>query len=139
MATVLFDPFPSLRSRRPLTTPAPTWTPSVEVERAEDATTLRLDVPGVRPEDLEVSVVDHVLAIRGERRTGRGTLRFERRFALPEHVDADGLEAVHEHGVLELRVPIAKPERRVIPISIRTGEERHEAIEAEAAPEAEAI
>lgn len=85
-------------------------------------------VPGLRPEDLEVTLEDNVLTIRGEVRQEqqagdkqanyhimeRRYGRFSRSIALPTAVKADGIQATLEHGILRLEIPKAeavKPRR----------------------------
>ena len=101
------------------------WAPPVDLGETEEAYFLRLDVPGVAKEDLDVELHEGRLTIRGERqrgdaedhtfhRTERPTGRFERAFTLPKAADAGQVEATYEAGVLEVRVPKAeraKPRR----------------------------
>jgi HSP20 family protein len=103
------------------------WAPSVDIEERKDEMLFRLELPGVRPEDVDVSVEKGVLTIRGEKRTERkegdegkwhlvertyGT--FHRAFRLPEHLDEERIEASFEHGVLTIRAvkaPEAQPRK----------------------------
>ena len=93
--------------------------------RHENDVTLRLDVPGIDPEQLEVTVDRGILAISGKREEERtendkffvrertmGT--FTRRLRLPETLNADAVEASYANGVLEVRIPVleqAKPRK----------------------------
>ena len=95
------------------------WIPSVDINEFEDRFQLFVDVPGVDPKDVEITLESGVLTITGERyvqaekadesvvrrRTERGTGRFYRRFILPETVDADKVKATDRHGVLEIHIP----------------------------------
>ena len=95
------------------------WIPSVDINEFDDRFQLFVDVPGVDPKDVDITLESGVLTITGERfaqaekadesivrrRAERGTGRFYRRFILPETVDADKVEAVERHGVLEIRIP----------------------------------
>lgn len=111
--------------------PAP-WVPAVNVEETGDALVLTAELPGLRREDVEIELENHVLTIRGrkeetreenqdrryhvwERRTGS----FQRSFSLPRTVAADQIAATFEHGVLEIRMPKA-PEAKGRRIEIRT-------------------
>jgi len=87
----------------------------------------RCDVPGVRDEDLEVTIEDRVLTIRGARKydaregckviLGRAYGAFTRTFRLPDTLDAGGLTAHLRDGVLTVRVPkLAKVPPRKIPV-----------------------
>jgi HSP20 family protein len=100
------------------------WSPQVEVLRRGDEIVVRADVPGVNRDDLQVSVEDDVLTIRGERRdareeSGEGLYRSERSYgeffraiSLPEGTDAERCEAKYEDGVLEVTLPMPKQEER---------------------------
>ena len=97
----------------------------LDVVRHENGVTLRLDVPGIDLEQLEVTVDRGVLTISGKREEERtendkffvrertmGT--FTRRLRLSENLNADAVEASYANGVLEVRVPVleqAKPRK----------------------------
>ena len=95
------------------------WVPSVDINEFDDKFQLFIDVPGVDPKDVEITLESGVLTITGERfaqaekaeesvvsrRAERGTGRFYRRFILPESVDADKVKATDRHGVLEIMIP----------------------------------
>ncbi len=131
MATMLrWEPFVSRRT--PDSTPNRNyWVPAADLEQTDTGTTVRMDVPGVAPDDLDVSVTDGVLAIRGSRSSGGRTLTFERRFTLPEGTPSDGIQASHDLGVLELHIPRpAEPERRRVPVEVRHVTDRTNVVEA---------
>ncbi len=95
------------------------WVPSVDINEFEDRFQLFVDVPGVDPKDVELTLEGDVLTISGERfmqaakegenvirrRTERGSGRFHRRFILPDSVDAENVRASDRHGVLEISIP----------------------------------
>ena len=93
------------------------WAPSVDITEDEKAFTLLADIPGVKPDDIEVSMDNGVLTIRGERNTEEKTEKenfrrverqygmFYRRFTLPETANAEKIEAHSEHGVLKVTIP----------------------------------
>ncbi len=95
------------------------WVPSVDINEYDDKFQLFVDVPGVDPKEVEITLESGVLTITGERfaqaekaeenvvsrRAERGTGRFYRRFILPETVDADKVRATDRHGVLEIMIP----------------------------------
>jgi HSP20 family protein len=95
------------------------WTPAVDIIEEKDRFVLRADVPGVRPEDIDVSMDNGILSLSGERhptaagedsgvqRIERATGRFLRRFTLPETVDADAISAKCANGILEVAIPKA--------------------------------
>lgn len=97
-----------------------TWSPAVDIKEEEDRFVLHADIPGVRPEDIEITMDKGVLTIRGERkheseesaegyhRTERSHGVFMRRFGLPKNVDGDSIQATSKDGVLELVLPKAE-------------------------------
>jgi len=93
------------------------WRPAVDVQEEANQYVITADVPGVDPRDIEVSLDNGVLTIRGERRREseeeqasfkriervRGT--FFRRFTLPDTADAEKVKAKSNNGVLEITIP----------------------------------
>ena len=69
---------------------------------------LSMDMPGVLKEDLQVTLEEDTLKISGVRETGAATVQYERNFQLNHAVNADGIEAELQNGVLKLVLP--KPE-----------------------------
>ena len=105
------------------------WNPLVDIREDRDHLTITMDVPGVRPDDVKISLENQVLTIAGEKqqnteqkeerwhRWERSYGRFERTFTLPLTVDADRIEATTENGVLTVRLPkIEKARPREIPV-----------------------
>lgn len=98
-----------------------TWVPAVDIKEEDDKYLLFADVPGVAPNDIEVTMDKGVLTIRGERkhehttaekgyhRTERQHGVFIRRFTLPETVDAEHISATSQDGVLQVVIPKAAP------------------------------
>ncbi len=93
------------------------WVPAVDIKEAKDAYEVVADVPGVEPKDIDVSLEDGVLTVKGERqsevkdeadgytRSERSYGSFYRRFTLPDTADAENISAKTEHGVLKLHIP----------------------------------
>ncbi|HZX71786.1 MAG TPA: Hsp20/alpha crystallin family protein [Rhodanobacter sp.] len=93
------------------------WAPRVDIREEDKRFMILVDVPGVDPSTIEVSMDKSILTIKGERKvdseeTGGKLTRqervygtFHRRFALPESADADGISAHGRHGVLEISIP----------------------------------
>ncbi len=91
--------------------------PAVDIEEGKDGYTLTADVPGMSPEDLDITVEDGVLSLKGERthqqkdeqegykRYERSFGSFQRSFALPKGVNADAVEAQVENGQLTVHIP----------------------------------
>jgi HSP20 family protein len=93
------------------------WRPSVDITEDENNFTLLADIPGVDPEDIEVSMENGVLTVKGERKTEEKTEKenfrrverqygmFYRRFTLPDTANADKIEAKSDNGVLRVTIP----------------------------------
>lgn len=96
------------------------WVPPMEAFYHDGALVLRCFLPGVDPRSVDVTVTDHVLTIRGERKLGLDIPRddylfsevaygrFERTLTLPQHLKTDQVSARYEHGVLEVRIPVVE-------------------------------
>ena len=93
------------------------WMPSVDVRETKDALEIAAELPGLEPKDVEVSVENGILTLRGSRqfekategetyhRVERAYGSFERSFSLPTNVDSEKVKAVYRHGVLHLTLP----------------------------------
>ncbi len=98
------------------------WSPAVDVREYSDRFQLLLDVPGVDPKDVEITLDNGVLTVSGNRteekavavkgtepaqqqRIERRLGRFHRRFILPDTVDSENVNASGRHGVLEILIP----------------------------------
>lgn len=93
--------------------------PRVESQALEDRYVLRADLPGVRPEQIEITAEDGVLTLKAERNFEgeERSVHLQRRFALPEDADLDAIQARSQHGVLEISVnKVAKSAPRRIQI-----------------------
>ncbi|MES1170991.1 MAG: Hsp20/alpha crystallin family protein [Actinomycetota bacterium] len=102
------------------------FAPALDVEENEDNFTLHVEVPGVKPEDVDVSIEESVLTVAGSRnfyedKSAEGFRRVERSFGtfrrsvrLPDRVDPDAVTAEYKDGLLTVTVPkaeSAKPRR----------------------------
>jgi HSP20 family protein len=95
-----------------------TWVPELEVFERENHLLVRVDLPGLKKEEVTVTVTGEGLAIEGERkletektekawyRTERTYGRFFRLVPLPEGVKAEEVTATFVNGVLEVKIPI---------------------------------
>ena len=93
--------------------------PAVDVVEDEQKLELHADVPGVKQEDLDITVEKDVLTIKGERKGARAGGTFTRAFTLPKHVDREKIAASLENGVLTLTLPKrAEAQPRSIKISV---------------------
>jgi len=93
------------------------WAPAVDIKEDDKAFTLLADIPGVDPEEIEVTMDKGVLTVKGERKSEKKTEEenykrverqygvFYRRFTLPDSANADEIEAHSEHGVLKITIP----------------------------------
>ncbi len=99
------------------------WAVPLDVVRKGDDTFIRASMPGVKPEDIKVSIEDNVLTIQGhtseEHQDGDGTFlmrerrsgSFHRALRLPESVDADKVHPHYQNGVLTITVPKAEAKK----------------------------
>ena len=96
---------------------AESWLPAAEGRIEDGAYVIQFALPGVDPKKVEVSLMDNVLTVKGERQADHDTAgkdyfvrevaygAFQRSFALPEGVDGTHVEAKYVNGMLEVRVP----------------------------------
>jgi HSP20 family protein len=107
------------------------WAPALEVFEREDKFVVRVDLPGLKKEDVKIEVTHDELTLQGERklakeeeqegfyRTERTYGTFYRRIAIPEHVKAEGAMATFKDGVLEIAmptIPIPEAKKRTVEI-----------------------
>lgn len=107
--------------------------PTTDISETDNSYEVRAELPGVSKDDIQISVKDNLLSIKGEKRQENedeskkykrierryGT--FERNFTLPPKVDVDNINAKFNNGVLTLSIP--KPEEvkpKEIPITTET-------------------
>lgn len=96
------------------------WTPRVDIKNEPTQFVIHADIPGVEAKDIDIDVENGVLTIKGQKelksekktedyvRIERFTGSFYRSIALPEHVDADKIQAKVKQGVLEIIAPKSK-------------------------------
>ncbi|MCP9929934.1 Hsp20/alpha crystallin family protein [Cyanobium sp. AMD-g] len=97
------------------------WNPRVDIVETDGAYEIQADIPGVRKEDLKVTIDQGVLTVQGERqqekkedsarmhRVERFYGQFSRSFTLPEDADTSGLQATAKDGQLTVTVPRKGP------------------------------
>jgi len=108
------------------------WMPAVDVFEKEDRFVVKAELPGMKEEDIDVSVIGDTLSIKGERKTEteikeedyyrceRSYGSFYRSIPIPSNVDADKIEASFEDGVLEVALPkSAKVKPKKIAVSAK--------------------
>ena len=111
---------------------ATAWAPALDISERKDAYLVTVELPGLKSEDLDITMEDGLLTIKGERqftsesseqqfhRVERRYGAFRRSITLPAQVQADHIEATFDNGVLQIVVPKAeeaKPKR----IQVRPG------------------
>ena len=132
MSLIRWDPFDDLASlresmdklfeefftRRPERARAPlVWQPAIEAYETDGDVVVRAELPGIDPKQVEITVRDDTLTVKGEAKTeqeekGRNYYRRELRYgsfvrslALPSGVQGDAAKASYKNGILEIRVP----------------------------------
>jgi HSP20 family protein len=93
------------------------WSPLVDVHETKEGFLLQVELPGVKQEDIQVSMVGDTLTLKGERkretevkedsyhRIERSYGTFQRSIVLPSVVDANRVKATYREGVLEIQLP----------------------------------
>jgi HSP20 family protein len=122
--------WPSFRTRA-IAAPA-AWAPEIDVFEKDNRLVTKIDLPGMKKEDVKVEVTDGHLAISGERKTEaeekkENFYRCEREYGsfyravpLPEGVKLDDVKATFSDGVLEVSVPLpARSEPKVRKVEIQ--------------------
>ena len=96
------------------------WAPALDVHEDKDSFTIRAELPGLKREDIDVSLQDGALVISGERKeekVSEGTEvhrrerfygKFQRALTLPTPVAADKVKAAYKDGVLTVTLPKAE-------------------------------
>jgi HSP20 family protein len=106
------------------------WSPTADIHETEEAMTFAVELPGIAPDQVQVTAEENVLTIRGPRslrHEGKIDARFHlierhdgtfvRRFQLPTNVNASMITAEYENGLLEVRIPkSALPQPTVIEV-----------------------
>lgn len=101
------------------------WQPAVDISESKERYEIRLDLPGVKPEQVQVELEEGKLKISGEKKRveaegmayrykERTTGAFSRLFKLPDDADLNGIRAQFDNGVLVLTIQkqeAAKPRR----------------------------
>lgn len=99
------------------------WMPAVDISQEGNMLKVRMDLPDVDPNNIDISVVDNTLRVGGKRerkeeikkenyfRAERTYGEFERLVELPEPVKTENVEATYKNGVLEIDLPIAEEKK----------------------------
>ena len=96
------------------------WSPAVDIKENESEITLDLELPGLPPEDVELTAENGVLTVRGEKKSQRKEGEenryhvvertygsFFRTFQLPQGIDEEQIKAEFENGILSIHIPKA--------------------------------
>ena len=122
----LFDAWPAWVPDTP-------WTIPADVREDDEAIEYAIEIPGLKPEEIELTVVNDVLTVSGEKKVEREGKeegyhlverrygRFERSFRVPTNVKADAVKAAYDHGVLRVTLPKSE-ESKPRKIQIRAGD-----------------
>ncbi|OFW33993.1 MAG: hypothetical protein A2074_06205 [Candidatus Aquicultor primus] len=96
------------------------WMPDVDIYEKDNKIYIRMDISEIKPEDIDISIVDNTMKIKGERkmteevkeenyyRMERRYGSFERMIELPVSVKMDDIEATYKNGVLQVELPKAE-------------------------------
>ncbi|HUK56109.1 MAG TPA: Hsp20/alpha crystallin family protein [Nitrospiria bacterium] len=113
-------------------TPAAEWMPAADLYEDKEQIVVKLELPGVRKEDVSISLTEDTLTIKGERKTEKEERRenyfriegkygsFLRMIELPRPVKADAIKAEYKDGILKIVLPKAEDSRtREIKIDVK--------------------
>jgi HSP20 family protein len=107
------------------------WGPSVDVVENDDSYQIMAELPGIKMDDVKISLADNVLTVKGEKkneiseskrsfyRVERCYGQFQRSFTLPSSVDAEKVKANLDNGVLTITLPKAE-QAKAREIAIKT-------------------
>ena len=122
----VFDNRPGY-TREPIAYSTANWSPQVDIKETDTEFTVSADLPGVTPEEVDVTLHNGILTIKGERSSEKDTEKdgykrrerirgsFFRQFTLPESTVDDAIKAKSIHGVLVITIPKAEKPK---PLSI---------------------
>jgi HSP20 family protein len=100
-----------------------TFQPRVDISETKEAVHVHAELPGMKPEDVKITLAEGVLTLRGKKeraaasaeqnfhRMERTHGEFVRQFALPANIDEDATQASFDDGVLHITIAKREPER----------------------------
>lgn len=113
------------------------WAPALDIFEAGDSLVVEAELPGMDPKDIDVTVDDGVLTIKGERRHEKDVHEesyyrveraygfFQRSVKLPAEAEPEGVKASYEAGVLKVTVPKVEPRKpKSVPVTVETKKEK---------------
>ena len=105
------------------------WVPACDITEDKENLRVVVELPGVKPKDVKISLENNLLSIRGEKkqeseqttdrvhRYERAYGTYERTFTLPSTVDADRIQARYDNGILTVTIPkVERARPREIPV-----------------------
>lgn len=116
------------------------WMPQIEVLQSNGDLMVKAELPGLTKDDVKVELTDETLTISGERKEEKEDKhegfyrsewnygRFYRQIPLPEGVKTDMANAVFTNGVLEVKIPVAKPESQARKLEIKETPEKKQMV-----------
>ena len=116
---------------RKMTAENSVWAPSIEVIEKKDEFMIKVELPGVKEEDINISIAGNILTVEGEKKTESEVEKkgfyyaetsygdFLRSIIIPSTVDASKIEAISDMGVLEITLP-KTPEVKPKKITVAT-------------------
>jgi len=103
---------------------------AIDAYQNADEVVIKAPIAGVKPEDLEISITDEVVSVKGERRESNEVTKdnyfcqecywggFSRSYVLPVAVDSEQAQASLKHGILTIKIPkMEKTKTRILKIS----------------------
>jgi len=94
------------------------WSPAVDLYESNDLVTVKAEIPGLKKEDIEITLQDGLLVLAGERKDARNgateptseslARRFQRTISLPYQVNAGAIKAAYVDGILTVELPKAE-------------------------------
>lgn len=97
------------------------WSPAIDVAESDEEVTIHAEVPGIEPQDLDVTISANELVLSGEKKestetSGKDSYQTEIRFGsfrrtvqLPQGIDTENVDARYANGVLTLRLKKTRP------------------------------
>lgn len=128
----VFDHLFNARAAGTESSPLVRYAPRLDVHEYDDKVVLTMDLPGIKPSELNIQVKDNRLSITGERasstksdgvkvwREERSYGKFSRSIQLPETANGDAVDAVYDSGVLTVTVP-KQPKPAAKQVTVRVG------------------
>ena len=100
------------------------WTPSSDISETDAEYMIRAELPAVKKEDVQVTLDEGMITIKGERKQRKEDKNekfhrvesfygsFERRFSLPENINADGIRCDSKDGILTVHIPKTETQKQ---------------------------